>query len=416
MSLPLILTHLRGLVVERGPQVGAPDLRQSTFRELSGEGETPHSERPGRKSVRGCYQVCYTKGVTISGESKSGDSCTEFRYVRMDTKSKPTVLDLFCGAGGFSCGFEQAGFEILAGLDKNEAALETYSQNHDAEGYKINLRELTPEEVFDELGLRPRDVDVVIGGPPCQGHSPQGKQNPDDERNELMGDYLSIIDYASPRAFVMENVSEIQDTWDGEFIQQVIDRVEEMGYNLTSGVLHGGDYHVPQTRDRFILVGLRDGVPTIPEPVGGDPIPVWAALSGLPLMDHLPNNDWEKQLEAHRDGFREKYDAADVGADPYANSDQQVRLAPMRPARTVVADNSHCHPTQPRYLTVREAACLQTFPLEYRFYGGVVKQREQVGNAVPPKMAKYIAEEVRESLTNVTGQTTLTDHGFALSD
>jgi len=292
----------------------------------------------------------------------------------------------------------------------------TFSQNHDADGHNIDLRALSPREIFEELGLCPRDVDVVIGGPPCQGHSSQGQQDPDDERNKLMEDYLDIIGYCDPQTMVMENVKGIQDTKDGEFIRQAINRVEDMGYNITNGVLNGGDYHVPQTRHRFMLVGVRDGIPKLPEPVEAKPIPVWAVLAGLPLMNHLPNNDWTTQLDAHHDGFREKYEATDIGSDPYENSDQQVRLDPMRPARTVVADNSHCHPRQPRYLTVREAACLQTFPLMYRFCGNITEQREQVGNAVPPMMAKCIAREVRESLTNVTGETTLTDSGFALLD
>lgn len=316
----------------------------------------------------------------------------------MEKFHNPTVLDLFCGAGGFSAGFEQAGFKILAGIDSAPYALGTFYSNHDADAYNLDLSALSPEEVLAEVGFAPNDVDVVIGGPPCQGHSGQGKQDSDDARNKLMDDYLDILEHVQPRAFVMENVPGIQKTDGGVFLAGVLDRVKKMGYNIDSGVLDADQFGVPQTRSRYFLVGFRGGDPSLPVPPAANPTPVCEVLNRVQLRDDLPNNNWRKQMSAHDESTVDDYYATPLGVDPYENSDQQVRLVLDHPGRTIVADNLHFHPHQPRYLTVREAASLQTFPGDYRFFGGLVSQREQVGNAVPPMLAEHIAQVVRESL------------------
>jgi DNA (cytosine-5)-methyltransferase 1 len=331
----------------------------------------------------------------------------------MESDTSPTVLDLFCGAGGFSHGFAEAGFNILAGIDNTNDALATYYCNNDASAFNIDLHAATPEEVLAEVGVAPDDVDVIAGGPPCQGHSEQGKQDPDDPRNKLVDDYLDIIDYAEPHAFAMENVPGLLTTDDGAFLVGVLDRVEEMGYTIDSGVLDADQYGVPQTRSRFFLIGVRGGDPFLPVPPAADPTPVYEVLNRVQLRDDLPNNDWRARKASHDESTVDDYYATPLGVDPYENSDQQVRLVLDRPGRTIVADNLHFHPHQPRYLTVREAAALQTFPDDYRFFGGgVVSKREQVGNAVPPKMAEYIARAIRESLeqADLQGLATPTDH------
>jgi len=119
--------------------------------------------------------------------------------------------------------------------------------------------------VLAEVGVGPNAVDVVIGGPPCQGHSEQGKQDPDDTRNKLMDNYLNILEHVQ-RAFVMENVPGIQKTDDGAFLAAVIERVKKMGYTIDSGVLDADQFGVPQTRSRYFLVGFQSGDPTLPVP------------------------------------------------------------------------------------------------------------------------------------------------------
>ncbi|MDS0278039.1 DNA cytosine methyltransferase [Halomicroarcula sp. S1AR25-4] len=336
----------------------------------------------------------------------------------MEFETPPTVLDVFCGAGGFSTGFEQAGFDVLAGIDADNDALATFYANHDSDAYNLNVGELSPAEVCDAVGISPGDVDAVIGGPPCQGHSGLGESDPDDPRNTLMWDYLDLVDYLNPRAVIIENVPDIKATADGAFLTNVLERVDNIGYDIAYNVLTASDFEVPQMRSRLFVVGLRDGVPRLPDLPPLSPPPVYEVLNRVQLRDELPNNDWRAQLGRHGDGLPDDFYPTPLGKDPYANSDHQVR-APLRgPIRTIIAENLHFHTHQPRYLTVREAAALQSFPDDYRFFGGVGAQREQVGNAVPPLLAQHIARTVRESLELATlrGQTTLSDHGVSPAD
>lgn len=186
------------------------------------------------------------------------------------SSTKSNVLDLFCGAGGFSCGFEQAGYNIIAGIDANAEALETYANNHNSKAIQCDLSTANPEHTLSENGIHPYDIDVIVGGPPCQGFSLAGNRDEDDDRNELVREYFEWIEYIRPDIFVMENVPGLLSMQDGEVINWILNRAEELGYSVDYDTLDAADYGVPQHRKRLIVTGVLNGQPALPEPTHGD--------------------------------------------------------------------------------------------------------------------------------------------------
>ena len=168
------------------------------------------------------------------------------------------VIDLFCGCGGLSLGFEQAGYNVLLGIDVWKDALETFRHNHKS-GTTLcaDLSKLTGEEVDQEINFQ--KVDVIIGGPPCQGFSVAGKRLLDDERNSLYKSFVRMVEYFSPKAFVLENVPNILSIGGGVVRESIIHDFQELGYNVVTQVLTASDYGVPQNRRRAIFVGLKEG-------------------------------------------------------------------------------------------------------------------------------------------------------------
>jgi len=182
----------------------------------------------------------------------------------------PTVLDLFCGAGGFSTGFADAGYDILAGVDTDEDAITTFDENHDARAIEHDLTETTPREFCNRYDVDPDTIDVVIGGPPCQGFSTANTdRHVDDERNNLVFVFADYVAYVQPNVFVMENVTGITSVDDGTLFETLLDDVRAAGYVVDDEVLNAADYGVPQTRRRMFVQGVHESLgetPTWPEP------------------------------------------------------------------------------------------------------------------------------------------------------
>ena len=174
-------------------------------------------------------------------------------------KKKYNVLDLFCGCGGLSKGFEMAGYNIVLGVDFNEPALKTYAYNH--HGSKILCGDLSAADTFIKIDklLGKKKIDVIIGGPPCQGFSLTGPRQFDDKRNKL---YLAMIETVrryKPKAFLIENVPGMATLYKGEVRNEIVRRFTQMGYAVNTQILCSADYGVPQIRKRLVFVGLLDG-------------------------------------------------------------------------------------------------------------------------------------------------------------
>ena len=191
------------------------------------------------------------------------------------------VLDLFCGCGGLSYGFQQAGYNVLLGIDNWKDALATYALNHGKS--KVFCADLTiVEEKMVESVLLDQHINVIIGGPPCQGFSVAGKRQVDDERNTLYKGFVRMVAHFRPQAFVMENVPNILTIGSGVVKTSIIKDFSEVGYHVEAKVLTASDYGVPQNRRRAIFVGLRTGVFDFAIPTIHHKITTDEALSDLP--------------------------------------------------------------------------------------------------------------------------------------
>ncbi len=167
---------------------------------------------------------------------------------------KLTVIDLFSGCGGFTKGFKDAGYNVLLGIDIWEDAINTYSRNFPNTKTLIqDLTTVTGEQVLEIIGCKKNDIDVIIGGPPCQGFSVSGKRMIDDPRNKLYKSFVDIVGYIKPKIFVMENVPGLIRLFDGRVKEDVINDFSELGYEVQCQILTASDYGIPQIRKRVFL-------------------------------------------------------------------------------------------------------------------------------------------------------------------
>lgn len=329
------------------------------------------------------------------------------------------TLDLFCGGGGLSTGFEQAGYDIVAGIDVNQDFLDTFEYNHDDSlAIQADLAEVDPAEFYDEHDIDTDEIDVVIGGPPCKGFSIAGKRDPEDERNSLVGSFIDHVGYVEPKVFVMENVPGIKSMEDGEVMRKIRQRYDEIGYSVKHETLNAADYGVPQARRRVVFIGRADGeVPTFPERTHRPS--KQSTLSGATLEPHatvrealvekdftgLPNHDKTN----HSEDMMERISEVEPGESLYESfGDSWRRLEMDKPSLTVKENHNapFIHPVENRVGTVRECAVLQTFPDDYEFQGPKSKQLKVVGNAVPVELGRVIAEAIRADIDAMSDDST----------
>lgn len=298
------------------------------------------------------------------------------------------VVSLFSGAGGLDLGFTMAGHEIVWANDIYEDAVETYRRNL---GDHIVCKDIA---LVDEADIP--DCDIIIGGFPCQGFSVANvKRHVDDERNVLYKQLIRIIEAKKPKFFLAENVKGLTNLAKGAVFQMILSDFRVLGYQVDFHILNAADFGVPQTRQRVIIVGVRNDVDftyEFPHPThsktGADGLPKWVsvskALAGIPDPDQpndLPNHEYSKYK---------------LNFNGYLGHRQ---LDPEKPAPTVTArgDNKGGvvilpHPNAERRMSCRELAKIQSFPLDYEFYGNRSSVYRQIGNAVPPLLGYAVAK------------------------
>ena len=344
--------------------------------------------------------------------------------------NKPIFIDLFAGAGGLSVGFEQAGFKLIAATDWDRWSCETLRANHkDIIVHEGDIVEIDLENFSKQIGRK--RVDLIVGGPPCQGFSQLGKRTKDDPRNQLWRQYMRFVEFFKPKLFLMENVPQLLTS--DEF-RRIKEAAENLGYEVEAKVLHAVDYGVPQKRKRAIILGSRVGTPKHPESSHINPdgfnllnrhlkpwLTVRDAIGDLPLEPtekdwHVGRNPTPTSLKRYKSippGGNRFNLPPELTPDCWrrkknGSTDVFGRLEWNAPSLTVRTEffkpekGRYLHPQAHRPITIREAARLQTFPDHYVFVGSNIQVAKQIGNAVPCRLAYAIGKQLFQLLNPST--------------
>jgi DNA (cytosine-5)-methyltransferase 1 len=347
------------------------------------------------------------------------------------------AIDLFAGCGGLSKGFMDAGFDIIVGVDNDQAALNTFVKNHNG-AVALNA-DLSKQETFDEIkriaGERP--IDVIIAGPPCQGFSLSGPRNFDDERNKLYLAVIEMVKQYKPKGFIIENVPGMSTLYDGQIKEEILKRFRKMGYNTECEILCAADYGVPQMRKRLIFMGVRKdvGKPKFPEPIylPDNYISCRDAISDLPSREYefgmeediytsKPVTEYQilmrknmKVLHNHVATNHTQMVKDTIALVPEGGNYKDLppgwgesrkfneawtRYDGNKPSKTIdTGHRNHFHYKYNRVPTIRENARLQSFPDDFVFTGTKTQQNRQVGNAVPPLLGQVLGNAMLKIFT-----------------
>lgn len=367
----------------------------------------------------------------------------------MSKGKKLKVIDLFCGVGGLTYGFaHNDNFQVVAANEILPNMAKAYALNHPTvKVYVEDIKHFDATKVARDLKIQASEIDIVIGGPPCQAYSTVGKRLIDDPRGKLFQEYYRVLKEFNPKLFVFENVKGLLSMQGGEVLKTIISLFESLGYRVKYKVLNAADYGVPQIRERVIIVGskLRTEF-EYPKPTHRNPaeesdfsnsklqpyLTLETAISDLPFIKtneesfvyaHDPQNDFQIVMRQHapsklmdhnapknNDKLVKIMESLPDGGTPrdlpkslrphsgFTNT--YCRLWWKRPSTTITRNlstpsSSRCiHPKAPRALTTREGARIQCFPDDYQFYGSRSDRNLQVGNAVPTFLSNALAKSI----------------------
>lgn len=299
------------------------------------------------------------------------------------------VVSLFSGAGGLDLGFTQAGHQVVWANDLFEDAVSTYRMNLGGHIVLQNIYDIPSESI--------PDADIVIGGFPCQGFSVANTgRHEDDERNKLYLEMIRVIRDKNPHYFVAENVKGILSIGKGQVFQNILGDFRSLGYDVQYRLMNAADYGVPQKRFRVIIVGVRSDLSqryVYPEPTHAEHPNMFCRkwVSVAEALADIPDPDKPNSLANH------VYSRYKLNFNGYLG---HRPISPDAPAPTVTARGDDRggvvilpHPNGQRRMTCRELATIQSFPLDYKFVGGISSVCRQIGNAVPPRLAYAVAEQ-----------------------
>ena len=346
----------------------------------------------------------------------------------MKKNKRPTFIDLFSGVGGITSGFEREGFENVFSVDFDKTICKTYKENFP--NHKLiekDIHNLTEKEILKSA--KGKEIDLIIGGTPCQGFSMAGnigRSFIDDPRNHLFKEFARVVSMLKPKIFIIENVARAYTHNKGKTKQEIIDLFEGLGYKVNCKVLNSANYGVPQIRNRVFFIGNKLNLPNkFPQKthdkiahmtLNGKKIKKWATTKEA--IDDLPNlSSGETSLitnhEAmkHSEQMLNKMAFVTNGGSRVQIPDEirpksgdvrkYIRYNPDKPSICITGDMRKVfHYSQNRALSVRELARIQSFPDNFIFLGSKMSKQQQVGNAVPPLLAQALAKTIKEVLKN----------------
>jgi DNA (cytosine-5)-methyltransferase 1 len=355
-------------------------------------------------------------------------------------EKKYNVLDLFCGCGGMSWGLYKKGFNIVAGIDIWDIALTTYQHNFpNAKALNLDISDVAPEKVLKDLGYLPQDIDVIIGGPPCQGFSkntPASWRFLEDPRNQLYKSYLRFVKMINPKVVIIENVAEIYNAFDGVVRNEIISTLTGYGYRVEVKIINMSEYGVPQRRRRCFFFASRVGAPAFPKQ-SLHTVSAWDAISDLPVVnqgegyDGMPYDD--EATNKYQKHMRESSSTLYNHIANIMQPKQTARIASIKPGQGLkdmpkelqvkggysgaygrldytsiaptitrwvfhIGSGRFSHPHEIRGITMREAARIQSFSDDFHFLGSRTEQAGQIGNAVPPVFMEQLGDCIIDAL------------------
>ena len=339
------------------------------------------------------------------------------------------IIDLFCGCGGLSKGFEDAGFETILAIDFWKDAIATFNHNHKNKvGFCGDIKSFTNEDL--KKLAEENEIVGVVGGPPCQGFSTVGKREIDDPRNSLYKEYCRVVEQVNPEFFVLENVRGLLTLNKGSFRDSIIENFEKLGYTVVYKLVNAADYGIPQRRYRVFFVGIKNKkfeFPTEHE----NKITTKEALSDLPkayekgtvncAYASAPENEYQKLLRGDQEFVlnHEVTNHSEATVDiiskiPDGGGIKDLpkefwnvrkynkafeRMSSTSQSNTIdTGHRNYFHYSENRIPTSREVARIQSFPDNFEFVGSRTSQYKQIGNAVPPLLAQQIAEAIMKQI------------------
>ncbi len=348
----------------------------------------------------------------------------------------PKMIDLFAGVGGLSLGFEQVGFETVIANEYDASIAEAYIKNRRNSNMVVD--DITKLEISETFGRYRGKVDLVVGGPPCQGYSQKGQRKTiNDPRNFLFRYFVDVVKEVRPEYFVMENVPNLLTAEKGFFKQELEKMFTDLGYTINAQVLCAADYGVPQNRHRAFIIGKRgDTQVAMPQKVDKRTT-IWEAISDLAYLEsgegepiskyrNAPQSDYQIQMRKNSTelynhistkhskvalerlamippkGGKEFLPPEHLTKSIYSGTWERMDADDISVTITTRFDTpssgKFTHPYLNRAITVREAARIQSFPDDFHFFGTKTSQMKQVGNAVPPMLARAVAKAILDDM------------------
>lgn len=332
------------------------------------------------------------------------------RAIAPRTADAPTFISTFAGGGGSSTGYLMAGYQELLAVEWDDNAVETLRLNYpDLDIYHGDIAKLTVEEILERTGLQVGELDLFDGSPPCQGFSTAGKRQIDDPRNQLFKEYVRLLRGLKPKVFVMENVSGMVKGKMKLVFVEILKELKASGYKVSCRLLNAMYFHVPQSRQRLIFIGVREDLGIEPSHPKADSEPIGAAVidgasdSGLDGQSLKLEGKTSRYIKMLRPGQRLEQLYEQINGKGKKAYFAFSRTHPLKPARTIAKDSAGLfHYLHDRTLAIGEYKRIASFPDNYKFVGSFSLALNRIGNSVPPLMAEAIGRHIRREILSRT--------------